>query len=59
VGVSARIQEADLDSDGDVDFVADGNAESHIYLWRRLRGGFIFGDGFESGNTSAWNGKQR
>jgi len=34
VGVSARIHPVDIDEDGDIDFVADGNAEDHIYLWR-------------------------
>ncbi|MGE0622637.1 MAG: putative Ig domain-containing protein [Pseudomonadales bacterium] len=33
VGVSARIHPVDIDGDGDIDFTADGNAESHVYLW--------------------------
>jgi len=55
VGVSARIQPTDVDADGDLDFVADGNAESHIYLWRREGAAVLFADGFEVGDTSYWN----
>ena len=55
VGVSARIQPTDLDVDGDLDFVADGNAENHIYLWRREGAAVLFADGFEVGDTSYWN----
>jgi hypothetical protein len=52
IGVSARIRP--IDSDGALDFTADGNAEDHIYLWRAEEGA-LFADGFESGNTSAWD----
>lgn len=55
VGVSARIQPTDIDGDGGLDFVADGNAENHIYLWRQQPGLELFTDGFESGNTSRWS----
>ena len=54
VGVSARIQATDLDGDGDTDFVADGNAEDHIYLWRQRAPVVLFADDFESGDTAAW-----
>jgi hypothetical protein len=56
VGVSARVNPADFDADSDIDFVADGNAESHIYLWRHLGANAFFSDGFESGNHGAWSG---
>ncbi len=55
VGVSARIQPADMESDGSIDFVADGNAEDHIYLWRQTAGGVILADDFETGDTSNWS----
>jgi len=54
VGVSARIQPTDIEEDGGIDFVADGNAEDHIYLWRQRGASGFFSDGFESGNTSNW-----
>lgn len=54
VGVSARIRPADVDADGDLDFVADGNAEDHIYLWRNDGAAGLFADSFEAGDTSAW-----
>lgn len=54
VGVSARIQPTDVDADGDLDFVADGNAENHIYLWRQEGAALLFADGFEAGDTSGW-----
>jgi hypothetical protein len=44
-----------MDGDGDIDFVADGNAEDHIYLWRQRGVSGLFSDGFESGNISNWN----
>ena len=60
VGVSARINPVDFDADGDLDFVADGNAESHIYLWENgpevpTGSGFV-SDDFSSAslNTSLW-----
>jgi len=54
VGVSARIRPTDVDADGDLDFVADGNAEDHIYLWRQEGAAVLFSDGFEAGDASAW-----
>ncbi len=54
VGVSARIRPTDVDADGDLDFVADGNAEDHIYLWRQEGPAVLFSDGFEVGDASAW-----
>ena len=54
VGVSARIRPTDVDADGDLDFVADGNAENHIYLWRQEGAAVVFSDSFEAGDTSAW-----
>lgn len=54
VGVSARIRPTDVDADGDLDFVADGNAENHIYLWRQTGAAVLFSDGFEAGDASAW-----
>ena len=54
VGVSARIQATDIDSDGGLDFVADGNAEDHIYLWHQRGPISLFADGFESGDTLLW-----
>jgi hypothetical protein len=56
VGVSARVNAADFDGDGDVDFVADGNAENHIYLWRHVGENDLFSDGFEGGNATLWSG---
>ena len=32
-GISARMNTMDIDGDGDQDFVCDGNAQSHIYVW--------------------------
>lgn len=55
VGVSARIQATDMDRDGGTDFVADGNAEDHIYLWRQVGGASFFADGFETGDISIWS----
>jgi hypothetical protein len=55
VGVSARIQPTDIDGDGGLNFIADGNAEDHIYLWRQQVGPEMFTDGFESGDTSNWS----
>jgi len=55
VGVSARIQPTDIDDDGGIDFVADGNAEDHIYLWHQIGTSDLFSDGFESGSTSSWD----
>jgi hypothetical protein len=43
-----------VDADGDLDFVADGNAEDHIYLWRQEGAAVLFSDGFEAGDASAW-----
>lgn len=54
VGVSARIQPTDIDGDGGLDFVADGNAEDHIYLWRQSGPASLFNDDFESGDVSSW-----
>jgi len=58
VGVSARLNPVDIDGDGDLDFTADGNAEDHIYLWVQENSENtqeIFSDGFESGDTAAWD----
>ncbi len=55
VGVSARIQPTDIDADGEIDFVADGNAEDHVYLWRQIGFSGLFADGFESGDSASWN----
>ena len=54
VGVSARIRSTDIDGDGGLDFVADGNAEDHIYLWRQTGSSALFADGFESGDATNW-----
>lgn len=32
-GICARMNVLDVDADGDMDIVCDGNAQSHIYLW--------------------------
>jgi len=58
VGVSARVNPSDFDADGDIDFVADGNAEGHIYLWRHVGANAFFSDGFETGDMSAWTAFQ-
>jgi hypothetical protein len=55
VGVSARLQPTDIEGDGGIDFVADGNAEDHIYLWRQVGFSGLFADGFESGDTATWS----
>ncbi|MCA8961442.1 MAG: VCBS repeat-containing protein, partial [Planctomycetes bacterium] len=36
IGVTARLFPVDIDGDGDIDFTADGNSESHIYVWENL-----------------------
>jgi hypothetical protein len=55
VGVSARLTPADIDGDNALDFTVDGNAEDHIYLWRRVGAVPLFADGFESGDLELWS----
>lgn len=49
----------DLDRDGDLDLVSLAwNAPQYLHLWRNdgpTLGFLVFGDGFESGNFSAWS----